>query len=262
VQTNQVTSVGCPVLQSCIDTKSCHLHICTIHKLTMYHKIKMKATRSKSLLDEKMKVINSDDGCRTASSDTASSCQLNSGTFSDSQFSVDARTTASHFNSNLFNLTIARSYKEPHTSSSDVAGLAGNSDELCHLIGLHYGRSQALMHVLMPGLYYSARQTDLFSLPKCTVPLCVVSNSSRNCVVSYYGTTATTSKPTTGNPAPVRKVVRRIFTNSRERWRQQNVNGAFAELRRLIPTHPPDKKLSKNEILRLAIRFVVHCDTV
>nr|XP_008540108.1 PREDICTED: T-cell acute lymphocytic leukemia protein 1 [Equus przewalskii] len=42
---------------------------------------------------------------------------------------------------------------------------------------------------------------------------------------------------------PHTKVVRRIFTNSRERWRQQNVNGAFAELRKLIPTHPPDKKL-------------------
>ncbi|XP_045401429.1 T-cell acute lymphocytic leukemia protein 1 isoform X3 [Lemur catta] len=52
---------------------------------------------------------------------------------------------------------------------------------------------------------------------------------------------------------PHTKVVRRIFTNSRERWRQQNVNGAFAELRKLIPTHPPDKKLSKNEILRLAM---------
>lgn len=47
-----------------------------------------------------------------------------------------------------------------------------------------------------------------------------------------------------------------MFTNSRERWRQQNVNGAFAELRRLVPTHPPDKKLSKNEILRLAIRYI------
>nr|XP_033772942.1 T-cell acute lymphocytic leukemia protein 1 isoform X1 [Geotrypetes seraphini]XP_033772943.1 T-cell acute lymphocytic leukemia protein 1 isoform X1 [Geotrypetes seraphini]XP_033772944.1 T-cell acute lymphocytic leukemia protein 1 isoform X1 [Geotrypetes seraphini] len=52
------------------------------------------------------------------------------------------------------------------------------------------------------------------------------------------------------------KVVRRIFTNSRERWRQQNVNGAFAELRKLIPTHPPDKKLSKNEILRLAMKYI------
>ncbi|XP_072275701.1 T-cell acute lymphocytic leukemia protein 1 [Pyxicephalus adspersus] len=55
---------------------------------------------------------------------------------------------------------------------------------------------------------------------------------------------------------PQTKVVRRIFTNSRERWRQQNVNGAFAELRKLIPTHPPDKKLSKNEILRLAMKYI------
>uniref|UniRef100_A0A674IWY8 TAL bHLH transcription factor 1, erythroid differentiation factor n=1 Tax=Terrapene triunguis TaxID=2587831 RepID=A0A674IWY8_9SAUR len=44
--------------------------------------------------------------------------------------------------------------------------------------------------------------------------------------------------------------------DTRERWRQQNVNGAFAELRKLIPTHPPDKKLSKNEILRLAMKYI------
>lgn len=55
---------------------------------------------------------------------------------------------------------------------------------------------------------------------------------------------------------PIRKVHRRVFTNSRERWRQQNVNGAFAELRKLVPTHPPDKKLSKHEILRLTIRYI------
>ncbi|XP_074042151.1 uncharacterized protein isoform X2 [Leptinotarsa decemlineata] len=53
-----------------------------------------------------------------------------------------------------------------------------------------------------------------------------------------------------------RGVVKKIFTNSRERWRQQNVSGAFAELRKLVPTHPPDKKLSKNEILRMAIRYI------
>lgn len=52
------------------------------------------------------------------------------------------------------------------------------------------------------------------------------------------------------------QVVRKMFTNSRERWRQQNVSGAFAELRKLVPTHPPDKKLSKNEILRMAIKWV------
>ncbi|KAJ6224798.1 hypothetical protein RDWZM_003343 [Blomia tropicalis] len=49
---------------------------------------------------------------------------------------------------------------------------------------------------------------------------------------------------------------KRYFTNSRERWRQQNVNGAFNDLRRLVPTYPPDKKLSKNEILRLAIKYI------
>lgn len=51
-------------------------------------------------------------------------------------------------------------------------------------------------------------------------------------------------------------VFRRVYTNSRERWRQQNVNSAFSELRRLLPTHPPDKKLSKSEILRFAIKYI------
>ncbi|XP_026315952.1 uncharacterized protein LOC113227264 isoform X2 [Hyposmocoma kahamanoa] len=56
---------------------------------------------------------------------------------------------------------------------------------------------------------------------------------------------------------------RKLFTNCRERWRQQNVSGAFAELRRLVPTHPHDKKLSKNEILRMAIRYIgLLCDVL
>ncbi|KAM9641848.1 T-cell acute lymphocytic leukemia protein 2 [Trichechus inunguis] len=54
------------------------------------------------------------------------------------------------------------------------------------------------------------------------------------------------------NPSMTRK----LFTNTRERWRQQNVNSAFAKLRKLIPTHPPDKKLSKNETLRLAMKYI------
>ena len=51
-------------------------------------------------------------------------------------------------------------------------------------------------------------------------------------------------------------MTRKVFTNTRERWRQHNVNTAFCELRKLIPTHPPEKKLSKNEILRLAMRYI------
>ncbi|XP_077981732.1 uncharacterized protein LOC144436748 [Glandiceps talaboti] len=52
------------------------------------------------------------------------------------------------------------------------------------------------------------------------------------------------------------KTPRRMYTNTRERWRQQNVNIAFNELRTLLPTHPPDKRLSKNEILRLTMKYI------
>lgn len=38
------------------------------------------------------------------------------------------------------------------------------------------------------------------------------------------------------------------------------MNGAFSELRRLLPTHPPDRKLSKNQILRLALRYIHFLD--
>ncbi|XP_077201489.1 T-cell acute lymphocytic leukemia protein 2 isoform X1 [Paroedura picta] len=64
------------------------------------------------------------------------------------------------------------------------------------------------------------------------------------------------SHGTLKSSAGVLAMTRKIFTNSRERWRQQNVNSAFAKLRKLIPTHPPDKKLSKNETLRLAMRYI------
>ncbi|CAG2101794.1 unnamed protein product, partial [Medioppia subpectinata] len=69
-------------------------------------------------------------------------------------------------------------------------------------------------------------------------------------------TNGSCNKTSDSVPSVPRKAVRRIFTNSRERWRQQNVNGAFADLRRLVPTYPADKKLSKNEILRLAIKYI------
>lgn len=49
---------------------------------------------------------------------------------------------------------------------------------------------------------------------------------------------------------------RSLATNNREKWRQHNVNRAFVNLRRLVPTYPPDKRLSKNEILRMAIKYI------
>jgi nescient helix-loop-helix protein len=43
---------------------------------------------------------------------------------------------------------------------------------------------------------------------------------------------------------------------TRERVRVEAFNYAFADLRKLLPTLPPDKKLSKIEILRLAICYI------
>uniref|UniRef100_A0A1I7XTB1 BHLH domain-containing protein n=1 Tax=Heterorhabditis bacteriophora TaxID=37862 RepID=A0A1I7XTB1_HETBA len=42
----------------------------------------------------------------------------------------------------------------------------------------------------------------------------------------------------------------------RERLRQRQVNEAFANLRRIIPSHPINKKMSKHEILRGAIHYM------
>ncbi len=43
---------------------------------------------------------------------------------------------------------------------------------------------------------------------------------------------------------------------TRERIRVEAFNSAYAQLRNLLPTLPPDKKLSKIEILRLAICYI------
>ena len=49
---------------------------------------------------------------------------------------------------------------------------------------------------------------------------------------------------------------------TRERMRVEAFNTAFATLRELLPTLPPDKKLSKIEILRLAICYINYLDNV
>ncbi|XP_030030667.1 transcription factor 15 isoform X2 [Manduca sexta] len=58
----------------------------------------------------------------------------------------------------------------------------------------------------------------------------------------------------------VSAVKQRCQANARERDRTQNVNTAFNTLRLLIPTEPPDRKLSKIEILRLAGSYITHLD--
>ncbi|XP_039925808.1 basic helix-loop-helix transcription factor scleraxis-like, partial [Hirundo rustica] len=50
--------------------------------------------------------------------------------------------------------------------------------------------------------------------------------------------------------------------NARERDRTHSVNAAFGALRRLIPTRPADRRLSKVETLRLASSYISHLANV
>lgn len=54
----------------------------------------------------------------------------------------------------------------------------------------------------------------------------------------------------------------RMAHATRERFRVEAFNVAFSELRKLLPTLPPDKKLSKIEILRLAICYISYLNHV
>ncbi|XP_053926704.1 transcription factor 15-like isoform X2 [Cuculus canorus] len=55
---------------------------------------------------------------------------------------------------------------------------------------------------------------------------------------------------------------RRAAANARERHRTHSVNSAFGALRRLIPTRPADRRLSKVETLRLASSYISHLANV
>uniref|UniRef100_A0A8V5G553 Uncharacterized protein n=1 Tax=Melopsittacus undulatus TaxID=13146 RepID=A0A8V5G553_MELUD len=57
-------------------------------------------------------------------------------------------------------------------------------------------------------------------------------------------------------------VGRRAAANARERDRTHSVNAAFGALRRLIPTRPADRRLSKVETLRLAASYIAHLANV
>ena len=50
--------------------------------------------------------------------------------------------------------------------------------------------------------------------------------------------------------------------NIKERSRSHSVNDAFSHLRALIPTDPPDRKLSKIETLRLATSYISHLSSL
>uniref|UniRef100_A0A914UHK9 BHLH domain-containing protein n=1 Tax=Plectus sambesii TaxID=2011161 RepID=A0A914UHK9_9BILA len=50
--------------------------------------------------------------------------------------------------------------------------------------------------------------------------------------------------------------------SERERLRQVYVNRAFANLRKILPSYPINKKMSKHEILRGAIHYIAFLERV
>ncbi|EDO40812.1 predicted protein, partial [Nematostella vectensis] len=49
-------------------------------------------------------------------------------------------------------------------------------------------------------------------------------------------------------------------TSKKERRRTENINAAFAELRKHIPNVPSDTKLSKIKTLKLAMSYIHHLE--
>ena len=93
-----------------------------------------------------------------------------------------------------------------------------------------------------------------YAYSACHSPLSLSSNST-------YGTaspsTCITSSEQVSSPGEhTSPSASNKSSFSREKRRQERVTHAFAALRKLVPTHPTDRKLSKNEILRLAIRYI------
>ncbi|XP_035221388.1 heart- and neural crest derivatives-expressed protein 2-like [Stegodyphus dumicola] len=72
--------------------------------------------------------------------------------------------------------------------------------------------------------------------------------------------TRTTRRPE--RVEPVRYVRRRVTANRKERRRTLSLNNAFSELRGCIPYVPPDTKLSKKKILRLATSYIAYLTEV
>ncbi|KAL1455136.1 hypothetical protein WDU94_009252 [Cyamophila willieti] len=96
----------------------------------------------------------------------------------------------------------------------------------------------------------------------------VVSDSTRNFNTNIYRKREKLDGPTQSLTREERRRRRRATQKyrtahaTRERVRVEAFNSAFGELRKLLPTLPPDKKLSKIEILRLAICYIAYLNNV
>ena len=77
---------------------------------------------------------------------------------------------------------------------------------------------------------------------------------------SPVGSASTSSDESDGsegdNLTHEQRKLKRVAANSRERKRMHTVNGAFDQLRELVPTYPSNRKLSKIDTLRLACSYI------
>ncbi|KAA0191559.1 Basic helix-loop-helix transcription factor scleraxis [Fasciolopsis buskii] len=91
-------------------------------------------------------------------------------------------------------------------------------------------------------------------------------NATRNLRQSESNTSASYSLPSSnknnGSESAMDFVPVKRIANERERSRTASVNDAFLMLRRLIPTEPMNRKLSKIETLRLASSYISHLHAV
>ncbi|TPP60044.1 Protein boule [Fasciola gigantica] len=88
------------------------------------------------------------------------------------------------------------------------------------------------------------------------------SSSSSDPLPSSTNTTITTTTNITCPETDIEFVPVKRIANERERSRTASVNDAFLMLRRLIPTEPMNRKLSKIETLRLASSYISHLHAV
>lgn len=93
---------------------------------------------------------------------------------------------------------------------------------------------------------------------------CTRTASDRYCSTTSMnqGKTKTSKSATIQQQKRTKKSKHRTKPKKRERTRQDNVNIAFGKLRDVLPTYPADKKLSKCQILRLAVRYIALLNNV
>ena len=110
----------------------------------------------------------------------------------------------------------------------------------------------------------TAHSKDFYSSFFTKKPSSVSKNSARNGPTSSHEVSSSLTHLSREERRRRRRATQkyRLAHATRERVRVEAFNVAFSELRKLLPTLPPDKKLSKIEILRLAICYIAYLNHV